>query len=55
MLRRPLESALAAPVAMMHEPAAMDRSAIVQCLLQRIEHEAACAVREARQPTILRA
>src|ERR1700689_4445192 len=44
---------LAAPVAMVHEAAAMDRSAIVQGLLQRIEHEA--GVREARQPTILRA
>jgi hypothetical protein len=25
---------------MMHEPAAMDRPPIMQCLLQRIEHEA---------------
>ena len=40
MLRRPLESAFAASVAMMHEPAAMDRPPIVQCLFQRIEHEA---------------
>ena len=33
---------------MMHEPAAMDRSAIVQGLLQRIEHEA--CVRRAGGP-----
>jgi hypothetical protein len=25
---------------MMHEPAAMDRPSIMQCLLRRIEHEA---------------
>jgi hypothetical protein len=48
VLRRPFESALATPIAMMHEPAAVDRSAIVQGLLQRIEHEA--GVRRARGP-----
>src|SRR3954465_9304599 len=31
---------LAAPVAVVHEPATMDRPSIMQCLLQRIEHEA---------------
>ena len=47
---------LAASVAMVDEPAAMDRSPIMQGLLQRIEHEEpAWAVRDARQPTILRA
>lgn len=40
VLRRPLESALAAPVAVVHEPATMDRPSIMQGLLQRIEHEA---------------
>jgi hypothetical protein len=39
---------LAAPVAMVHKPAAMDRPPIVQCLLQRIEHEA--RMRRARGP-----
>ena len=48
MLRRPFESALAAPVAVVHESAAMDRPSIMQCLLQRIEHEA--RVRRARGP-----
>ena len=38
--RRPFESALAAPLAMVHEAAAMDRPSIMQCLLQRVEHEA---------------
>jgi hypothetical protein len=33
---------------MMHEPAAMDRPSIMQCLLQRIEHEA--RMRRARGP-----
>jgi hypothetical protein len=46
VLRRPVESALAAPVAAVHEPAAMDRPSIMQGLLQRIEHEA--CVRRAR-------
>ena len=46
---------LAAPVAVMHEPAAMDGPPIMQRLLQRIEHEARCAVRLARQPTMRRA
>ena len=48
VLRRPFESALAAPVAMVHEAAAMDRPSIMQCLLQRVEHEA--GVRRARDP-----
>ena len=39
-LRRPLESALAAAVAVVHEPAAMNRSPIMESLLQCIEHEA---------------
>src|SRR5205823_1813594 len=39
---------LATPVAMMHEPATMDRPSIMQCLLQRIEHEA--CMRRARGP-----
>jgi hypothetical protein len=33
---------------MMHEPAAMDRPSIMQCLLQRMEHEA--RMRRARGP-----
>src|SRR3954469_18946526 len=40
MLRRSVESALHAPVAMVHEPAALDRPALVQGLLERVEHEA---------------
>jgi hypothetical protein len=40
LLRRPLESALTASVAVMHEPAAMEGPPIMQRLLQRIEHEA---------------
>jgi len=39
---------MAAPVAMVHEAAAMDRPSIMQCLLQRVEHEA--GVRRARDP-----
>src|SRR3954468_8587337 len=39
-LRRPLDSALAAALAAMDEPAAMDRPPIMEGLLQRIEHEA---------------
>src|SRR3954453_4820545 len=48
VLRRPFESALAAPVAVVHEPATMDRPPIMQGLLQRIEHEA--RMRRARGP-----
>src|SRR5216684_6049631 len=40
VLRRPLESTLAASVAVMHEPAAMEGPPVMQSLLQRIEHEA---------------
>jgi len=40
VLRRPLESTLAASVAVMDQPAALQRTAIMQSLLQRIEHEA---------------
>ena len=40
MLRRPVESALAAAIGMMHETSAMNGPPIVQGLLQRIEHEA---------------
>src|SRR3954452_25284570 len=40
VLRRPLECALGAPVAMVHETAALDRPALVQGLLERVEHEA---------------
>src|SRR5271156_5722142 len=40
VLRQPLESALATSVAVVHEPAAMDRPPIMQGLLQRIEREA---------------
>ena len=40
MLRRPFESALAAAIAVMDEAAALDRPAFVECLLQRIQHEA---------------
>ncbi len=40
MLRRPLESALHAAVAVVDETAALNRPAIVKRLLQRIEHEA---------------
>jgi len=38
----------------MHEAVAKGTT-FAQGLLERVEHEAACAVREARQPTILRA
>lgn len=55
VLRRPHESALAAPIAMVHEPAAMNRSPIARYLLSASCTKPACAVREARQPTILRA
>src|SRR4051812_46557637 len=40
LLRRPLESALAASIAVVHEPAAMDGAPIMEGLLQCIEHEA---------------
>src|SRR3954451_23542259 len=40
LLRRPLESALAATIAVVHEPAAMDGAPIMEGLLQCIEHEA---------------
>jgi hypothetical protein len=40
VLRRPLESALAAPVAVMHEPAAMHGPSVMQGLFQRIQNEA---------------
>ncbi len=40
VLRRPLESALAAPVAMVHEPTAMDGPPVMEGLLERVEHEA---------------
>src|SRR3954462_5825914 len=40
MLRRWVESALHAPVAMVNEPAALDRQALVQDLFERVEHEA---------------
>jgi hypothetical protein len=40
VLRRPLESALAASVAVMHEPTAMQRPPVMQSLFQRVEHEA---------------
>lgn len=46
---------LNASVAMMHEAAAVNRSAFKQRLLERVEDEPACAVRAARQPTIRRA
>src|SRR3954466_10630029 len=39
---------LAAPVAVVHEPATMDWPSIMQCLLQRIEHKA--CMRRARGP-----
>ncbi|OKO85516.1 hypothetical protein AC630_05655 [Bradyrhizobium sp. AS23.2] len=39
---------LAAPVAVVHEPATMDRASIMECLLQSIEHEA--CMRRARGP-----
>src|SRR3954471_6217193 len=39
-LRQLLESALAAAVAVVHEPAAMNGSPIMESLLQCIEHEA---------------
>src|ERR1700712_5819471 len=39
---------LAAPVAVVHEPATMDWPSIMQCLLQRVEHEA--CMRRARGP-----
>jgi hypothetical protein len=40
LLRRPLESALAASIAMVHEPAAMDRPPIVESLFQSVQDEA---------------
>jgi len=40
VLRRPLESALATPVAVMHEPAAMHGPPVMQGLFHRIENEA---------------
>ena len=40
VLRRPLEPKLAATIAMMDEPTAMDRPSIVQSLFQGIEDEA---------------
>ncbi len=40
VLRRPLESALGASVAVLYEPAAMGGPPIMEGLLQRIEHEA---------------
>src|ERR1700761_4705448 len=46
---------LAAPVAVMHEPAAMDGPPIMQRLLQCIEDEARLRVRLARHPTMRRA
>jgi hypothetical protein len=40
VLRRPFESALAASVAVMHEPATMRRPPVMESLLERIENEA---------------
>jgi hypothetical protein len=40
VLRRPLESALAASIAMVHEPAAMDGPPIMERLFQCVQHEA---------------
>jgi hypothetical protein len=40
VLRRPLESALAASVAVMHEPATMRRLPVMESLLERIENKA---------------
>src|SRR3954463_10870740 len=40
LLRRPLESALAATIAAVHEPAAMEGAPIMEGLLECIEHEA---------------
>src|SRR4051812_6766839 len=40
VLRRPLEPGLHPPVAMVHETATLDRPALVQGLLKRVEHEA---------------
>ena len=39
-LRRPVEPGLAASVTVMDQPAAVQRAAIMQSLLQRIEYEA---------------
>ena len=40
VLRRPVESALAASVAVMHEPATMRRLPVMESLLERIENKA---------------
>jgi hypothetical protein len=55
LLRRPLESALAASVAVMHQPTAMQRPPVMQSLVQRVEHEARVRCCDARQPTMRRA
>lgn len=55
MLRRPLESVLAAAIAVMDKAAAVVGTPIMESLLQGIENEASSAVLFARQPTIRRA
>jgi hypothetical protein len=39
VLRRPLESALHAAIAVVHQAALADRAAITQRLLERVEYE----------------
>jgi hypothetical protein len=40
VLRRPIETKLAATIAVMDQPAPMQRPPLMQCLFQRIEYEA---------------
>ena len=56
VLRRPLESALDAAIAMVDQAAALDGTAIVQRLLQRVQHEGRHGrYGDTRQPTMRRA
>ena len=55
VLRRPLGSALAAAVAVMYEPAAMDGPPIMEGLLHASSTKLPCVIRETRQPTMRRA
>ena len=50
-----IESALAAPVAVMHEPSAIYGPPVMQGLFQRIQNEARVRGPCARQPTMRRA